>query len=106
VTISLNDDLIEYEGLTSLQVIYNIFRQRPSELLFKEASKKNVGTELLRKYELENKKFEKLALFEAQKTMPFESVWNYYLEINNMPSDLEIIKEIKKYETKVLEKRS
>lgn len=34
---------IEYEGLTSLQVIYNIFRQRPSELLFKEASKKNVG---------------------------------------------------------------
>jgi aryl-alcohol dehydrogenase-like predicted oxidoreductase len=34
---------IEYEGLVSLQVIYNIFRQRPFELLFKESSKKNVG---------------------------------------------------------------
>jgi L-rhamnose isomerase len=63
-------------------------------------------TELLKKYELDNKKFEKLALFEAQKTMPFESVWNYYLEINNMPSDLDMINEIKKYETKVMEKRS
>jgi len=31
---------------------------------------------LLNKYESEDKKFERLAVFEASKTMPFESVWN------------------------------
>ena len=61
--------------------------------------------ELLNKYERENKKFERLAIFEALKTMPFESVWNYYLNINNMPSDFEMIKEIQEYETDVLQKR-
>lgn len=34
---------IEYENVTSVQIIFNIFRQRPSELFFKEAVKKNVG---------------------------------------------------------------
>lgn len=34
---------IEYENVTSVQIIFNIFRQRPAELFFKEAVKKNVG---------------------------------------------------------------
>ena len=62
-------------------------------------------TKKLKKYEFENKKFERLALIEALKTIPFESVWNYYLVLNNMPSDLGIIQEIRKYEIAVLEKR-
>lgn len=62
-------------------------------------------TKLLNKCEFENKKFERLALFEAFKTMPFELIWNYYLAINNMPSDLEIIQEINNYEIKILQKR-
>lgn len=34
---------IEFENVTTLQVIYNVFRQRPHELLFKRAQEKNVG---------------------------------------------------------------
>lgn len=34
---------IEYPGLASVQIIFNMFRQRPAELFFKEAAKKNVG---------------------------------------------------------------
>jgi len=34
---------IEYPNVTTIQIIFNIFRQRPSELFFKEAQKKDVG---------------------------------------------------------------
>ncbi len=34
---------IEFPGVSTVQMIFNIFRQRPSELFFKQAKKKNVG---------------------------------------------------------------
>lgn len=34
---------IEYNDVSTVQIIFNMFRQKPSELFFKEASKKNVG---------------------------------------------------------------
>ncbi|MDK1493976.1 aldo/keto reductase [Sinorhizobium sp. 7-81] len=34
---------IEYSGVATVQIIYNIFRQRPQELFFAQARKKNVG---------------------------------------------------------------
>ncbi|BCP52101.1 oxidoreductase [Kaistia sp. 32K] len=34
---------IQYPNVATVQVIYNIFRQRPQELFFTEAAKKNVG---------------------------------------------------------------
>ena len=34
---------IEYPGVVSIQIIYNMFRQRPQELFFAEAKKKNVA---------------------------------------------------------------
>ena len=34
---------IEYPGVATVQIIYNIFRQRPSGLFFREAKAKNVG---------------------------------------------------------------
>jgi aryl-alcohol dehydrogenase-like predicted oxidoreductase len=34
---------IEYPGVASVQIIYNIFRQRPSGLFFREAKAKNIG---------------------------------------------------------------
>jgi len=34
---------LEYPGVATIQVIFNLFRMRPSELLFEQAKKKNVG---------------------------------------------------------------
>ncbi len=34
---------IEYENVTTVQIIFNMFRQRPVELFFEQAQKKNVG---------------------------------------------------------------
>ncbi|MGD1045517.1 MAG: aldo/keto reductase [Bacteroidota bacterium] len=34
---------IEYPNIQSVQIIYNIFRQRPAELFFHEAQKRNIG---------------------------------------------------------------
>lgn len=34
---------IEYENVTTIQIIFNMFRQRPMELFFAEAKKRNVG---------------------------------------------------------------
>lgn len=34
---------IEYPNVTTVQIIFNVFRQRPAELFFKEAKKKNIG---------------------------------------------------------------
>ena len=34
---------IQYDNVTTVQIIFNLFRQRPSELFFREASERNVG---------------------------------------------------------------
>lgn len=34
---------IEYPNVTTVQIIFNLFRQRPTELFFKEAAKKDIG---------------------------------------------------------------
>lgn len=34
---------IEYPNVTTVQIIFNVFRQRPAELFFKEAARRNVG---------------------------------------------------------------
>lgn len=34
---------IEFENVTTVQIIFNMFRHRPSELFFKEAQRRNVG---------------------------------------------------------------
>jgi aryl-alcohol dehydrogenase-like predicted oxidoreductase len=34
---------IEYPNVTTVQIIFNVFRQRPAELFFKEAAKRDVG---------------------------------------------------------------
>jgi aryl-alcohol dehydrogenase-like predicted oxidoreductase len=34
---------IEYDNVSSVQIIFNIFRQRPIELFFEQAKKKNIG---------------------------------------------------------------
>ncbi len=35
--------VIEFENVTTVQIIFNMFRQRPAELFFREAKKKDIG---------------------------------------------------------------
>jgi L-rhamnose isomerase len=57
------------------------------------------------KFENEGKNFERLALLELLKTMPFGAVYDYYCMMNNVPTGQDYIDEIMKYEKNVLLKR-
>lgn len=57
------------------------------------------------KFEEEGKNFERLALLEMLKTMPFGAVYDYYCMLNDVPTGQEYINEIIKYEKNVLLKR-
>jgi L-rhamnose isomerase len=59
----------------------------------------------LRKYEDEGKFFERLALLEEDKTLPFGAVYDYYNYTHNIPVGEEYIPEVERYEQEVLSKR-
>ncbi len=59
-------------------------------------------TEILRTYEEEGKYFERLALLEAMKAMPFGAVYDYYCAAQNVPAGAEYVAEVQKYEAEVL----
>lgn len=58
-------------------------------------------SEKLIAYENAGNYFARLALLEAEKTLPFGAVWNRYCEECSVPSDLQIIDEIMNYEKSV-----
>ena len=60
---------------------------------------------LLRKYEDEGKFFQRLALLEEEKTLPFGAVYDYFNLKNNIPVGESYIADIEKYEAEVLSKR-
>ena len=60
---------------------------------------------LLRKYEDVGKLFQRLALLEEEKTLPFGAVYDYFNLKNNIPVGEEYISDIEKYEVDVLSKR-
>ena len=51
------------------------------------------------------KNFERLAMLEELKTMPFSAVWDYYCLQEEVPVGADYIAEIQKYEIEVLSKR-
>jgi L-rhamnose isomerase len=59
----------------------------------------------LREYENNGQNFERLALLEESKAMPFGDVWDYYCFINKVPVGHLYIHEIQEYEKDVLAKR-
>ena len=59
----------------------------------------------LREYEAAGKGFQKLALLEEAKTMPFGAVYDYFNYKNNVPVGEEFISVIEKYENEVTSKR-
>ncbi|MFB6319492.1 L-rhamnose isomerase [Saccharicrinis sp. FJH54] len=51
------------------------------------------------------KNFERLAMLEELKTMPFAAVWDFYCLKEGVPTGMDYIGEIQKYEKEVLSKR-
>ncbi len=61
--------------------------------------------DILRKYEDEGQWFERLALLEELKTLPFGAVYDYFNLKNNVPVGEDYIKDVQKYEADVTSKR-
>ena len=59
----------------------------------------------LRKYEDEGKLFQRLALLEEEKTLPFGAVYDYFNLKNNIPVGEAYIADVEQYENEVLSKR-
>ena len=63
-------------------------------------------TKLILKFEEDAKYFERLAMLEEMKTMPFGAVWNYYCEQEGVPANGAYITDVQQYEKEVLLERS
>jgi len=61
--------------------------------------------EILRKYESKEQGFERLALLEECKGLPWNAVWDYFCLKNNVPVGEDFIPEIQQYEKEVTSKR-
>ena len=59
----------------------------------------------MKEMEEQGKNFERLAMLEELKTMPFAAVWDYYCMQQNVPAGMDYIPEIQQYEAEVLSKR-
>ena len=59
----------------------------------------------LRQYEDEGKWFERLALMEEEKTLPFGAVYDYYNFKHNIPVGEEYMADVAQYEKDVLSNR-
>ena len=59
----------------------------------------------LRQYEAESKGFERLALLEECKSLPWNAVWDMFCLKNNVPVGEDYIADIQKYEQEVTSKR-
>jgi L-rhamnose isomerase len=60
---------------------------------------------VLREYEAKDQLFERLALLEESKNLPWNAVWDMFCLKNNVPVGESFIQEIKKYEAAVTSKR-
>ena len=62
-------------------------------------------TKALIEAEEAGKNFERLAMLEELKTMPFSAVWDYYCYKEGVPQGANYIGKIQEYEAEVLSKR-
>jgi L-rhamnose isomerase len=59
----------------------------------------------LREYEAQGRLYERLAMLEEAKSLPWGAVWDYFRLTNNLPSGEDTIEEIMQYERQVTSKR-
>jgi L-rhamnose isomerase len=61
--------------------------------------------EILRGYEEKGQNFERLAMLEEAKALPWNAIWDYFCMINNVPVGTDFIAEIQEYEKEIIFKR-
>ncbi len=61
--------------------------------------------EILKEYEENGQNFQRLALLEELKILPFGAIWDYFCLTNDVPVGIKWIKEIEDYEINVLKER-
>jgi len=61
--------------------------------------------ETLNELEESGRHFQRLALLEVLKSMPFGAIWNYYCNQKDVPTGIDWVEKIEDYEKKVLKKR-
>jgi len=61
---------------------------------------------IIRDYEETGRGYEKLAMMEEAKLLPFGDVWNYFCMTMDVPVGLDAIQEVANYEKEVLRKRA
>ncbi len=61
--------------------------------------------DMLLEYEEKGKYFQRMALLEEFKALPYGSVWDYFCLQNNVPSGINWIKDVELYENEILKKR-
>jgi L-rhamnose isomerase len=62
-------------------------------------------THILKSYEESGNLFAKLGFMEDLKSMPYDTLWDYYCESLGVPVDIKWIDEVIKYEKEVTSKR-
>ena len=86
--------------------IINRARLRIRESLEDTLTIQEIAQELGISYSSFRKLFQRLALLEEEKTLPFGAVYDYFNLKNNIPVGEEYIADIEKYEAEVLAKRN
>jgi L-rhamnose isomerase len=80
-----------------------VIGSRATQKCFLQALLEPIDT--LRKYEANDQLFERLALLEEAKSLPWNAVWDMFCLNNNVPVGEDYIAEIQKYEKEVTSKR-
>lgn len=80
-----------------------VIGSRATQKCLLQALLEPLGT--LRMYESEDKGFERLALLEEAKSMPWNAVWDMFCLRNGVPVGEDFVAEVQKYERDVLSKR-
>lgn len=80
-----------------------VIGSRATQKCFLQALLEPLNT--LRQYEANDQLFERLALLEESKSLPWNAVWDMFCLRNNVPVGEEFIPEIEKYERDVTSKR-
>lgn len=80
-----------------------VIGSRATQKCFMQALLEPLAT--LRKYEANEQNFERLALLEEEKSMPWAAVWDYFCLTNNVPVAEDFIADIQQYEKDVTSKR-